>query len=530
MAAPAPAMIASFQTQFNQADRHRWCKADTYVPSTVPGEVAHTFMDDMKLKAPTGKRIKEFLDVVPMPVNQIPDVNLINAALETGNLGTLPDNMKPKGNFAEHHVINTSIINVTGQMKAMIRVFHIPDAVTVSQAKLMCRGQIHAIKYDPGANSEHVRIATYLYLKSLPGNHYYKEYPIAKLARGASQAGGAMSQGGGGGGRGKGQEWDPAPNQLRDGIAYINMKAPLANAQNEQYLWILLNVRDEDSPIYGWPEGKVQRACTHLVQNKVQAAAIFFFPLLLMDMKATIWEQLVPLLFPWLMDHGLIILGVPNIGKTPMAIMFGLALSRHIIHAKMLEGEKATVRKCKQMDGLRDNTGKPHEVICLDDFNAEAMHVEDIKATVNVIEERHIDCRYHPVKLAGGQPTFLINNILDSSKEPGADHLSSRISWDQFYDMISGVFNTRITTHIDAIMKRSAWVIAGNHAMYARVPGTDHNIEIHRFTSDSCHEDFLRPDNKSYLTHFRQGRHVKYPGYDDKVKVETEYIDNLFPD
>ena len=42
--------------------------------------------------------------------------------------------------------------------------------------------------------------------------------------------------------------WDPTPDELREGIDYINSNAPLANGKNEQFLWALLNVCDKDSP------------------------------------------------------------------------------------------------------------------------------------------------------------------------------------------------------------------------------------------------------------------------------------------
>ena len=53
--------------------------------------------------------------------------------------------------------------------------------------------------------------------------------------------------------------WAPDDTELLQGISFINENAPESDAHNEQYAWILMNIKeDSDSPIAGWPEGKVR--------------------------------------------------------------------------------------------------------------------------------------------------------------------------------------------------------------------------------------------------------------------------------
>ena len=53
--------------------------------------------------------------------------------------------------------------------------------------------------------------------------------------------------------------WAPDDTELLQGISFINENAPESDAHHEQYAWILMNIKeDSDSPIAGWPEGKVR--------------------------------------------------------------------------------------------------------------------------------------------------------------------------------------------------------------------------------------------------------------------------------
>ena len=46
--------------------------------------------------------------------------------------------------------------------------------------------------------------------------------------------------------------WGPDDNELLRGVTYVNQNAPEDDSENQQYLWILLNIRpDSGSPIAG---------------------------------------------------------------------------------------------------------------------------------------------------------------------------------------------------------------------------------------------------------------------------------------
>jgi hypothetical protein len=116
--------------------------------------------------------------------------------------------------------------------------------------------------------------------------------------------------------RGHDAGWTIGRQARRDGVEYINDNCPEENDRNQQWLWIQENIEaNSGSPIAGWPECKAQR----LAENKTkgsQSAAVLetFFPLNTKDIHP-VWQQLLPLFFPLLPEYGLMMLGVPEIGK-----------------------------------------------------------------------------------------------------------------------------------------------------------------------------------------------------------------------
>ncbi|CAE7590672.1 unnamed protein product, partial [Symbiodinium pilosum] len=106
------------------------------------------------------------------------------------------------------------------------------------------------------------------------------------------------------------------------GIDFINSQAPEGDAQNEQTFWILCNIRhDSGSPISGWPEAKVRFMAQNKSKGLAGAQPQTKFPLTLLSLK--------PIILPLLMTHGLMLLGMPGVEKTPFVIALALAIGRY---------------------------------------------------------------------------------------------------------------------------------------------------------------------------------------------------------
>ena len=129
------------------------------------------------------------------------------------------------------------------------------------------------IDYSLAKNSDAVKKA-FLYMLSQISGHHWMSQVLRQKQVPKEQRPSADSD----------KAWSPTEEELRSGINYINDYAPLANSKNEQYLWVLLQIRD-DTSLHGWPQHVVLKACANRVTGNSQAEPEYFFPLLLLDLN-----------------------------------------------------------------------------------------------------------------------------------------------------------------------------------------------------------------------------------------------------
>ena len=450
-------------------------------------------------------------------------VKVIGKALETKNINNLPSPLAPRRPLPEGTTMNISLIKTASGSVTLLKSYYNVNPMTLGQAKAICTTTPLLLDYSRSTNTDIMRRAIVHMLTSATGHHWSHQVLIPKMRRTGSSD--AIDVGRGSKTR---NEWEPTPAQLKAGIHYINFKAPLSDGMNEQFLWILLNIRDQDSPIYRWPQHIVAKAAHNRASNKCQVETVRFYPLLIPDLNKELQERIVTKALSYALTHAFVILGMPGKGKTPLAIILSMALSRHIIEKKQLDAEVG-VRKCKQFDGLKDTPGEEHIPVIIDDPNLDSMHVEDIKSLLTVDEERIVDCRYHPLKLAAGEPTFLISNTYSEKHEPPAP-VYPTITFEEFFKMLGVIFNTSAMTHIMAILKRAVVIIFGKNAVYLRTPGESENVKIEAFSRKGVVDDCLSEDHKPYLTKLKRGQRVKYDDWDKNLVIESKLLDKILAD
>ena len=156
--------------------------------------------------------------------------------------------------------------------------------------------------------------------------------------------------------------WAPDDDELLKGVGYINRKAPDQDDENQQYVWILTQIRpDSGSPIAGWPKSEVRL----MAQNKSRAAggatSARFFLSTTMSLKPVMHTLLLPLLFPLLISYGVITVGWPGVGKTPFLIVLSLALGGYHIKKNGQPCLCPGWRRAKAIDNFRHKCGQSHE-------------------------------------------------------------------------------------------------------------------------------------------------------------------------
>ena len=112
--------------------------------------------------------------------------------------------------------------------------------------------------------------------------------------------------------------WSPSHAELEEGVLFSNAHAPECDAQNEQTLWILINIKsDSGTPIASWPEPKVRLMCQNKSRGQAGAVSMTEFPLTTCSLKPSLHSVLLPLLYPLMLNFGVLLLGCPGVGKTP---------------------------------------------------------------------------------------------------------------------------------------------------------------------------------------------------------------------
>ena len=459
-----------------------------------------------------GKKFKEFFRIVKNVSAE--DLDRLRQAMNTNPnaIAHLPDCVRPGDALGD--ACSLQIVVDTAN-NTVLNFFHSTIALPWGVVKVFCGHEPMVLNYKIASNSDLVKCSFLVMRSHIQGEQWLTQSLGQKLTRASKSASEKDPA-----------SWDPTPEELREGIDYINSNAPLANGKNEQFLWALLNVRDKDSPIFTWPMHVVSKACQKRTLGNSQAEPEFFFPLLISDLNAAFVEKILPLIVPTMPTHGLILLGRAGIGKTPLAIVLALALARHFVASRGLTGAVVGWRRSKQIDGFRERPGELSVPVLLDDPILSSMSLEDIKSFLDVGETCLVDARYRATKFLRNQTRILLNNEWNPDKEPELPYWD-QISWQQFLDMFHSSMNNAPMPHLMAILKRATVVIAGFKAVYVRLASEHQSERIRRFEDGGITEDWLVSKNKSFYSHYKDGRFVQYPGYEDALEAEANLIGEL---
>ena len=318
--------------------------------------------------------------------------------------------------------------------------------------------------------------------------------------------------------------WSPDTDTLLQGVAFINDHAPETDANNEQYTWILLNIReDAESPIAGWPEGKVRIMAQNKSKASNGATLQKGFPLTTFSLKPFLAEKLLPVLYPLFVCYGVVALGWPGVGKTPALIAVILAMGRYHIHRLQEEDAVPGWRRAKSLDNFRHQVANVYEGIFLDDPNRENVSMADLKSFLTVEEEQTTSGRYNDAKLTRNCMRAYASNDLDREDEP-LDDSRIFITGEEFMKMTRRLFAGDKQADVLACLKRSVVLLVGQHAVYLRLPNQDPEAPVHRIQVDELHKDFLSEKDKPLYSKYKLGIVEYGPQWEQETQQEVRTI------
>eukprot|EP00438_Fugacium_kawagutii_P018364 Skav210909 [mRNA] locus=scaffold15:130393:132312:+ [translate_table: standard] len=320
-------------------------------------------------------------------------------------------------------------------------------------------------------------------------------------------------------------KWNPSNQELEEGVDFINAHAPECDARNEQTLWILINTKaDSGTPIAGWPEGKARFMAQNKSKGLSGALSMTEFPLTTMSLKPFLRETLLPLIYPLLLNYGIMLLGSPGVEKTPFVIVLAMALGRYHIRRAGCEGLKPGWRRAKSLDNFRHRVPVVHEGLFLDDPCRAKVNIADLKSFMTTDEDGTVDPRYNDSRLARNQMRAFASNDLPQERfecKPGA----SSISEDDFFSLLSDIFQGDREKDVLAVLKRSILFLFGNNALYLRLPSERKDAIVHRIDVEAVHQDLLADRDKPLYGKYKGGVMETGPTFDADVQKEQDMIE-----
>jgi len=256
-------------------------------------------------RPPTGVKSTMMLLDVHLSVQLSESPEAIASTLQSQQVDDLPAPLKFKERVPSGAKIGGIVIEQAPGCLNVIKLVFFKATMSTGQATKIASGSAYLPFFRAGPWA--VKKAFQSLLDRVPGHHVQWNVVCQKekVAKPASSS----------------STWSPDEDVLRQGVAFINENAPESDAQNEQYTWILLNIKeDSESPIAGWPETKVRL----MAQNKSRASSGATlqreFPLTTFSLKPFLAEALLPLLYPLFICYGVLCIGWPGVGKTPALI------------------------------------------------------------------------------------------------------------------------------------------------------------------------------------------------------------------
>jgi hypothetical protein len=184
------------------------------------------------------------------PVDRVVDAALHN------DIQSLPEPIRPPRDLPDGCRLGLVVRNMADGTLQALKILTFPERIHVKDAAGYCAGTPYALVHRPGPWA--LKKALCSLIDRLPGFHvawYALDNVVNKPAPPR---------------RSQSSQWAPPDDELLAGIRYINHYAPECDSQNQQYYWVLCQIKDDSgSPISGWPEAKVRI----MAQNKAKGMA-----------------------------------------------------------------------------------------------------------------------------------------------------------------------------------------------------------------------------------------------------------------
>lgn len=424
------------------------------------------------------------------------------------NMDNIPPAIKFKAALPEASKVDFIFVTKANGNLDVVKVVYLPRPVNFQMASSICSAGAFVPVHRPGPWNVKKGVQ---WLLSQLGGHQLRWHTLLEK----SEAEKAPKP-----------TWSPANAELEEGILFINSHAPECDAQNEQTLWILINIKAESgTPIAGWPEVKVRHMCQNKSKGLGGATSMTEFPLNTYSLKPFLHSVLLPFIYPLLLNYGILLLGSPGVGKTPFVIILCMALGRYHVRQCGDEGLKPGWRRAKSLDNFRHRAPHVQEGLFLDDPTRSKVSIADLKSFLTADEDGTVESRYNDTRLIKNQLRAYASNDLKESAET-EQKMGSTLPAGRFLFFLDELFAGEKEKDVLAVLKRSIIFLFTDSALYLRLPSEDKEAIVHRICLEDIHKDLLVEKDKAQYGKYKAGIMETGPSFDAEVQREQAMMDD----
>lgn len=326
-------------------------KLDSYMASTNADGYS---LSDLPLKDLGTTRVKAAVDIVKVPRGCVVTQESLLTGLNERNMDALPDIVKPQAECPVPFDFQIVMSN-----DVMLKHFIFTDKVDVRLFKSMCIGDPQGINY--GTKFRNGTQAFQYLLQNITGWGCFCYETNLKDAKKKSKA--------------------KPKTALEEGFAFIRDEGPRSNIHNRQTEWTEIEIHREDSPIFGWSAGLVKESLKGYGSSNVFVEPVADFFLTLKDLRAWFLEDCLAPVIPDMKDKTLVMMGLANRGKTPVAQALSMAMSEYWLLVDQKDDEMLpSFRLAASLDQLRGDPGIKYRPDILDDADTSMVPVAKLKS------------------------------------------------------------------------------------------------------------------------------------------------------
>jgi len=370
-----------------------------------------------------------------------------------------------------------------------------PNKVHLDTVRRLCRGQAMSIDY--GKNFREGALALQYMLEELGG--FQARYFVLS-PKNAPKA------------------QKPDQKSLTMGFRYIRECGPKANNANQFVEWTECEVIDEDSPIYRWDKGLVEKSLRNYAFGKSTCRTLTYCPLTLKSFQPWFLDDILVKMLGTLDVCSIMWLGVTQCGKSTGAKIVAFQMSAFAIDKHDRADLEPAIVTAKHLDFFRGEPGSKFKPAIFDDGLLNKQDVASSKAFHDPADpDALVWARYTASSFEPNQSRQSCANPFDSDAEPTRGKMCDGVEYVQhveFMKMIRPAFHDEAAPEdIDAILRRAHVILGTKEYIYYRLANRS-AVEVPRMPwPDKANPDYLVPAARPIVAEWKKGRQTMPVNY-----------------